>query len=84
MREDLAQIITHFTAAMKGMVLYPPGHPAIRTPVEKCTEIMRPLLFQKSHLLLGVVDKVLVFEGVPFQRTNPAIDEFIARLEEKS
>jgi len=81
MKDELSQIITHFTAAMKGMSLYPPGHQAIVKPIEKCIDLLKPFLFQKEQLLLGIVNKVLVFDGVPFQRTNPSIDELIDRLE---
>ncbi len=83
MKDELAQIVTHFTAAMKGMALYPPGHQAIVKPIEKCIDHLKPILFQKEQLLLGIVNKVLVFGGVPFQRTNPTIDELIDRLEER-
>lgn len=80
MREEYDEIIKNLTGALKGMNYYSPAHPAVLQQIDKSLQLLRPILFEKNEVLLGVVDSVLVFEGEPFYKSNQSVDEFVDRL----
>lgn len=80
MREEYDEIIKNLTGALKGMNYYSPSHPAVLQQIDKSLQLLRPILFEKNEVLLGVVDSVLVFEGEPFYKSNQSVDEFVDRL----
>lgn len=80
MREEYNEIIKNLTGALKGMNYYAPAHPAVLQQIDKSLQLLRPILFERNEVLVGVVDSVLVFEGEPFYKANQSVDEFVERL----
>ncbi len=80
MREEYDEIIKNLTGALKGMNYYTPAHPAVLQQIDRSLQLLRPILFEKNQIVLGVVDSVLVFEGEPFYKSNQSVDEFVDRL----
>lgn len=83
MREEYDEIIKNITGALKGMIYYTPSHPAVLQQIDRSLQLLRPILFEKNEVLVGIVDSVLVFEGEPFYKTNQSIEEFVKRLTER-
>jgi putative nucleotidyltransferase with HDIG domain len=77
----LEVILTGMLAVAKSMALYPAAHPSVRRPLEKTHGELADLLRLYGMLTLGIVDEVLVFEGVPFYSSQAAIQELRARFE---
>jgi putative nucleotidyltransferase with HDIG domain len=84
MREEYNEIIKNITGALKGMNYYSPMHPAVLQQIERSMQFLRPLLFEKNEVLVGIVDSVLVFEGEPFYKSNQSVDEFVERLTKRN
>lgn len=76
----LNDLLANLAGAMKGLTLYPPGHPGITGPVGRFLELARPILLEKKELPLAIVEEVLTVAGVPFFRVSPAIDELAQRM----
>jgi putative nucleotidyltransferase with HDIG domain len=63
------------------MGLYPADHPSVQKPLGRLYDEISELLRLYGKLTLGMVDEVLVFEGLPFYSSQVAIKELQARLE---
>ncbi|HEY4717115.1 MAG TPA: HD domain-containing phosphohydrolase [bacterium] len=83
MRDDFSEIVKNITGALKGMNYYSPAHPAVLQQIDRCIQLLRPILFEKNSLVMTVVDSVLVVGGEPFQYANQSVDEFIKRLKDR-
>ncbi|MBP2689148.1 MAG: cyclic diguanylate phosphodiesterase [Deltaproteobacteria bacterium] len=86
MENAIAGVVRHLGASLKNRGLYPPTHPLVRTPVEKCRMELDPFFADRSELALTVSDGTLVLEGVPFLHETkeqglpiPEIKERLAR-----
>ncbi|HUT52891.1 MAG TPA: HD-GYP domain-containing protein [bacterium] len=77
----LESILTGMLAVAKSMALYPAEHPSVQRPLQKTYDEIAELLRRFGLLTLGIVDEVLVFEGVPFYSLQVAIQELQARFE---
>ncbi|HLC17902.1 MAG TPA: HD-GYP domain-containing protein [Thermodesulfobacteriota bacterium] len=78
---DGDSILKSVNAALKSRKLYPPGHPAISTPVKKSFELISSSLRTKESIVIGLVEEALVFEESPVadsERLYPEIREFMA------
>lgn len=80
MREEFDEIIKNLTGALKGMNYYNPKHPAVLQQIDRSLQLLRPVLFEKNQVLIGIVDSVLVFDGEPFYKSSQSVDEFVDRL----
>ncbi|MBP2688641.1 MAG: metal dependent phosphohydrolase [Deltaproteobacteria bacterium] len=80
MESAIAGIVRFLGASLKNRGLYPPTHPLVRAPVEKCHEELAPLFADRSELALTVSDGTLVLEGVPIFHLTSSLELFIARL----
>jgi len=83
-KEDLEAVLVSMLSTLKNLTLYPEKHPSVQGPLQKGFEQMSRLLRFNRSLSLGVVDEVLVFEGIPFYSAHVAIKEIQARMEERS
>jgi putative nucleotidyltransferase with HDIG domain len=80
-REKLESVLIGLMAAAKNMALYPAVHPSVQQPLARCFQELSELLRQKGKLALGVVEQVVVFEGIPFYSSHPAIQDLQRRFE---
>ncbi|MBP2679487.1 MAG: hypothetical protein H6Q82_2552, partial [Deltaproteobacteria bacterium] len=56
MENAIAGVVRHLGASLKNRGLYPPTHPLVRTPVEKCRMELDPFFADRSELALTVSD----------------------------
>jgi len=80
MENAIAGVVRHLGASLKNRGLYPPTHPLVRTPVEKCRMELDPFFADRSELALTVSDGTLVLEGVPIFQLTSSLELFMARL----
>jgi len=78
--QRIASIIRSLGASLKNRKLYPPSHPLVRTPVEKCFSEILQFFTKQPELALAISDDTLVFEGVPLFNLTSSLDFFIERL----
>ena len=80
-KQMLEPLLTGFISVAKNMAYYNPGHPSVKEPLLKLYRELAELLRVQGKLTLGIVDEVLVFEGIPFYTSNLAIKDLQGRLE---
>jgi hypothetical protein len=80
METAIAGIVRLLGASLKNRGLYPPSHPLVKIPVEKCIAELEPLFVDRSDLTLAVADDTLVLEGVPIFHLTSSLELFLARL----
>lgn len=80
MESGIAGIVRLLGTSLKNRGLYPPTHPLVRTPVEKCHLEIAPFFADRSELALTVSDGTLVFEGVPLFQLTSSLELFMSRL----
>jgi len=80
MESAIAGIVRFLGTSLKNRGLYPPTHPLVRTPVEKCHAELAPFFADRSELALTVSDGTLVLEGVPIFQLTSSLELFMARL----
>ena len=78
--QSITSIIRSLGASLKNRKLYPPAHPLVRTPVEKCISEILPFFAKQPELGLAISDGTLVFEGVPIFNLTSSLDFFMERL----
>lgn len=80
-KQQLEAVITTMLQTVKNIELYPPAHPSVQAPLEKCCAGLGDILRLKGSVTMGIVEGVLVFGDVPFYSTQPAVKEIQARIE---
>ncbi|MBE0603754.1 MAG: hypothetical protein IH611_09005, partial [Deltaproteobacteria bacterium] len=80
MENTVAGIVRLLGTSLKNRGLYPPSHPLVRTPIEKCCAELTPLFAERAKLALTVADETLVLEGVPIFHLTSSLELFLARL----
>src|SRR5512141_3095040 len=80
MESAVAGVVRCLGASLKNRGLYPPSHPLVRTPVEKCRMELAPFFADRSELALTISDGTLVLEGVPIFQLTSSLELFMARL----
>ncbi|MGE5190572.1 MAG: HD-GYP domain-containing protein, partial [Gemmatimonadota bacterium] len=76
----IADIVRSLGASLKSRRLYPPTHPAVRTPVEKCFSELLRIFADRPELVLVIADGTLVFDGVPLFNLTSSLELFMERL----
>ncbi len=80
MESAISGIVRLLGTSLKNRGLYPPSHPLVRTPVEKCHAELSPFFAERAELALTVSDGTLVLEGVPVFHLTSSLELFMARL----
>ena len=80
MEGAIAGIVRLLGTSLKNRGLYPPAHPLVRNPVEKCHAELLPFLTELPELALTISDGTLVLEGVPVFQMTSSLELFMARL----
>ncbi len=78
--QKIVNIIRSLGTSLKNRKLYPPTHPLVRTPMEKCFSEILLFFAKQPELALAISDDTLVFEGVPIFDLTSSLDHFMARL----
>ncbi len=82
-KSTLEQLLVNMVGAIKAFGLYPAQHPAVQKPILHVHDGLSDLLHNRDKLSMGLVDEVLVMEGIPFYDTNISIRELQSRMEER-
>jgi len=80
-KSRLEAVLVGLLSSAKNMTLYPADHPSVQRPLTRLYNDLAELLRLFGSLTMGIVDEVLVFEGVPFYRSQAAVTELQTRLE---
>jgi putative nucleotidyltransferase with HDIG domain len=78
--QTIVNLIRSLGTSLKNRGLYPPTHPLVRTPVEKCFSDILLFFANRQELALAITDETLVFEGVPIFNLTSSLELFMARL----
>jgi putative nucleotidyltransferase with HDIG domain len=78
--ERIVSLIRSLGTSLKNRGLYPPAHPLVRKPVEKCFSEILLFFADRQELALAISDETLVFEGVPIFNLTSSLELFTARL----
>ncbi len=78
--QTIVNLIRSLGTSLKNRGLYPPTHPLVRTPVEKCFSDILLFFADRQELALAISDGTLVFEGVPIFKLTSSLELFMARL----
>jgi putative nucleotidyltransferase with HDIG domain len=73
--EIFVQIIQGFSGALKGLRLYPPGHPIISRQVQNLLTALFSLFRTRKILRIGLLEGTLFFEEHLFFQGGPAAEE---------
>jgi putative nucleotidyltransferase with HDIG domain len=76
----IESIIRSLGTSLRNRGLYPPSHPLVRKPIEKCFSDLVPLFGDRKDLALLITDGTLVFEGVPLFSLTSSLELFMERL----
>jgi len=77
----IADLVRSFGSSLRNRSLYPPTHPLVRVPVEKCFSDLLRFFADQPELVLVVSNDTLVFEGVPIFKLTSSLEYFMERLE---
>jgi len=81
--QKLADALKFLMGAIKGMALYPPGHPSVHKPLSSCHESIKPLLRFLGKLTFTTMEGILVLGERPFYDTNIHAKELLKRFEDR-
>jgi putative nucleotidyltransferase with HDIG domain len=79
----LESLLRNLNAAIKSAGMYPPTHPSNARFFGRIVEDLEPILAEQDSLVLGVVDHVLVAQGLPFVGADATAQAFADRLEQR-
>ncbi|HSJ96830.1 MAG TPA: hypothetical protein VLC53_07155, partial [Myxococcota bacterium] len=65
-RTALTRLLQQLAGALRAAGLYPPGHPAVHTPLRELATGLALVLRQREKVTLGLLDAVLVLDEMPF------------------
>lgn len=78
--QNIGNLIRSLGASLRNRGLYPPAHPLVRTPLEKCFSEVHPFFAERRELALAISEGTLVFEGVPIFQLTSSLELFVRRL----
>src|SRR3989337_2100443 len=81
--QKLETALSHLCGGLKGLGLYPPGHPALLAPISKAHQLLQGVLKVSDPAGFGIVDDTLVVEERAFYEASAPVGEITARLVER-
>lgn len=79
----LGRLVQQLSGAVRSAGLYPPGHPAIHTPLRELATGLAMLLRDRDRIVVGLLDDVLIVDEMPFYdapaRFKPVCEALTAR-----
>jgi putative nucleotidyltransferase with HDIG domain len=82
--EEVAeQVVKFFTSIAKGAQLYPSSHPAVVTPLNNVSDIIRDFHNTSAEVNFGIVNGLLFFEDKVFYEETSSIKQLLNTLESK-
>lgn len=81
--QKLSDILKYMVGALKGMALYPAGHPSVQKPLAASMEMLTPLLKILGKLTMSTMEGILILGERPFYDTNIQASEMLKRLDDR-
>ncbi len=81
--QKLGEFLKFLVGTIKGMMLYPPGHPSVKKPLESSFENLQSLLSILSKITITTMEGIIVLAERPFYDTNVHAQELLKRFEER-
>src|SRR5215210_7080818 len=72
--------LRRFSAALRGMQLYAPGHPIVMRNLDSLTESLRTLHEHEATVVIGVLGEELIVGDMPMSKASTTMGELIRRL----
>ena len=82
--EKLSDALKFMVGALKGMALYPPGHPSVQKPMNMCFEAFDSLLRFLGKLSFTTMEGILILGERPFYDTNIHAKELLKTFEDRN
>jgi len=82
--QKLGEFLKFLVGAIKGMALYPPGHPSVSKPLEASLETLRSMLGFLNKINLALMEGIIILAERPFYDTNVHAQELLKRFEERN
>lgn len=82
--KNLEKILKHLVAALKGMALYPSGHPSVKKPLQSCLGEFNKLLVFLPKISFVTMEGILIVAERPFYDTNIQAKELLDRFEARN
>jgi putative nucleotidyltransferase with HDIG domain len=81
--EAAQRALTLLSGSIKGVAMYPAGHPAVRQPLQELHAILGARFVSTGEVRVGIHDGVLFVDDHLFVTPTTALDELAGRLAEK-
>lgn len=79
--DDVAvDVLRHLNLAVKGIGLYPAGHPAISQNISEAFKNISSILMTRERLIIGLVEDILVLDEVPLYTLSESLGELLLRM----
>lgn len=79
--DDLAiEVLRHLNLAVKGINLYPAGHPSITNSISEVYKNISSILNSKDRMIIGLVEDVLVIDETPLYTLTDSLQELVSRM----
>lgn len=80
--EEIALAFTrHLNVAVKGLSLYPAGHPSITHSISEAYKSIASILDARDKVVIGLLEGVLVIDGNPFYSETGPLHELLSKME---
>lgn len=81
--QRLGDFLKFLLGALKGLSLYPAGHPSVQKPLNACFESLTPLLKFLGKVTISTMEGILIIAERPFYDTNLQAKELLNKFEER-
>lgn len=78
--EGAIAFIRQFNLAVKGLTLYPAGHPSITVNISEAHKAVQTRLARQDKLIIGLVEDLLVIDDTPLYEISESFHDLVSRL----
>src|SRR4030067_3085093 len=73
-------LLSHLNQAVKGINLYPAGHPSITQSISEVYKDISSILNSRDRMIIGLVEDVLVIDEHPLYKLTDSVQELTSRM----
>lgn len=78
--EKAVAFIRHLSVAVKGLSLYPAGHPSVTQNISEAFKAASSILSEREQMIIGLVEDLLVLNESPLYALTETSHELLSRL----
>lgn len=82
--EAVIGVLRHLNLALKGINLYPTGHPSITHSISEAYKEISSLLSSRDRMIIGLVEDILVIDEIPLYTMTDSLQEVTSRMKRLS